>query len=187
MIYEHRAADVPQNEWNSTNGRCHSANEWIRVFSLTLSHCRSLWSSPPFSFQEAWAMTSCPLKLDIHLTFHSIHVRFLHACTQSLISYASSCWQGCWHCCLRVLDCLSLPRNLMPLPYHVGSLNDIHFQRQCQHQRYILASWRHAALHCFDWSWLPLCWAAFLIFPIRSLCWEIWYVFSVTGTVEERR
>lgn len=121
------------------------------------------------------------------LDLSPIHVRFLHACTQSLISYASSCWQGCWHCCLRVLDCLSLPRNLMPLPYHVGSLNDIHFQRQCRHQRYILASWRHAALHCFDWSWLPLCWAAFLIFPIRSLCWEIWYVFSVTGTVEERR
>ncbi len=74
----------------------------------------------------------------------------------------------------KVLDCLSLPRNLMPLPYHVGSLNDIHFQRQCQHQRYILAS---LASRCITLLWLiltsPLL-SSVLIFPIRSLCWEIW-------------
>lgn len=104
----------------------------------------------------------------------------------SLISYISPCWQGCLHCCLRLLDCLSLPWNLRLLPYFVGSLNDIHFQLQCQHQRYVLASCRHTALM----FWLILTstlLSRFLKHAITSLLWKILRVCSVTRTVEERQ
>lgn len=97
----------------------------------------------------------------------------------------SPCWQGCLHCCLRLLDCLSLPWNVMLLPYFFGSLNDIHFQRQCQHQRYVLASCRHTAL--MFWLILTSLLSRFLKHPITSLLWKILRVFSVTRTVEERQ